>query len=100
MFSTFQLSKLDNSQASASEIRTALIIILLLLIIDIVIIVYAIYCLSDCAKKNKIPTWLAIVLGLLIFSPGFGSLLALCIIVFHVVSCGKATTVATRYDFF
>ena len=74
-----------------TELTSVLMFILLVLIVDIIIIIYAIYSLVDCTNKGLIPVWLAIVLGILIFTPGIGMLVALGSIIFHLVSCGKKT---------
>jgi hypothetical protein len=72
-----------------TELASVLMFILLVLIIDIIVIIYAIYCIVDCTNKGLIPVWLAIVMGILIFTPGFGMMVSLGSIIFHFVSCGK-----------
>lgn len=97
MFSTWQLSKITDKYnktqggagVTAHDIAVIIMMILFLLILDIMLIVYAIYCLSDCAKKGKMPIWLAIVLGIMLFSPGVGSFVAIGAIIYHLTVCDK-----------
>lgn len=86
MLSTWQLSKMDKLTAD-HDIKDVLTMILVLLLIDIIISLYAIYCLSICVRNGKMPIWLAIILGILIFTPGLGFIISIGIIAYHFAMC-------------
>lgn len=90
MLSSLQLSRMDKLTAD-HDIKDVITMILVLFLIDIIVSLYAIYCMSICVRRGKIPVWLAIVLGILIFSPGLGFMISIGIIAYHFAMCGNKT---------
>ncbi len=78
---------LSTGYAIHSSGATILSILALLVVIDVLIFIYSIYCLFDCVHNNGINVSTALLLGILLFVPGFGILPSIGIIIYHHIYC-------------
>ena len=70
--------------------RDILYTLIVLMVLDLVFLFYAIYCLVECSQSSSWPSYLTILLFILMFVPGLGFATALGIIVYHLaVGCSK-----------
>ena len=60
---------------------------ILLVILDILLIIYAISCLINCQKNGNIPTWLVVLLVILLFTPVTGFFVSVGSIIYYHMSC-------------
>lgn len=60
---------------------------ILLVILDILLVIYAISCLINCQKSGNIPTWLVVLLIILLFVPYTSFITAVGSIIYYHMTC-------------
>ena len=77
--------------------RDIVIVFFALLILDLAFIIYSVHCIFNCSEMKKWPIMLTILLMIMLFLPGIGTLTALGIIIYNHLSCQKPLT---SFDFY
>ena len=100
MWSSLYANNMKNSTTVDSHgLMCILMVFILLFIIDIIFIIYTFHCLIECVHNNVISVPVAILLGLLVFTPGAGFFVAISVIVYHSVYCKHRDT-TPKFEFY